>query len=276
MKYFFTKMHGVGNDFVVFDSFTKPFAPTAKNIKYMSDRHFGIGCDQVLLLEPSKKDGIDVLYRVFNADGGEVMQCGNGARCAAVYLKEKKLVNKDIITAEVGTETLLLQFEDSGNIVVNMGVPEFEPDKIPINANYRKDIYELLIDGKKNKFSAVSVGNPHAVIFVDDLENTDVDLIGTKIQRSDFFPEGVNVGFVEIFNRQSLGLRVFERGAGETLGCGSGACAATIIAFQQGYVEEKIDVRLKGGSLNLRWEGEGTPVYMGGPANIVFEGEIKL
>lgn len=276
MEYHFTKMHGIGNDFVVFDTFKQPLSLTREKVRHIADRHFGIGCDQVLLLEPPQQNVADVRYRIFNADGGEVMQCGNGARCAAIYLREKGLVSKRTITAETGVGQLVLQVEADDCVTVNMGVPEFEPSRIPLAEEEQEDSYIVKLGDKRLEFGAVSMGNPHAVIFVDDAASAAVEELGPAVQQSGLFPEGVNVGFVEIINNQAFKLRVYERGAGETLACGSGACAAMVIACQQGYLEGTIDAELSGGHLSLRWAGEGEPVYMTGPAEIVFEGIIEL
>jgi diaminopimelate epimerase len=274
MEYQFTKMHGIGNDFVVFDTFTQSLSLSREQVRHIADRQFGIGCDQVLLLEPSEI--ADVRYRIFNADGGEVMQCGNGARCVAVYLKEKGLVSKSEITAETGQGQLILNFDEDDCVTVNMGVPQFEPASIPMKIEEISDQYLLSLGEDDIVFGAVSMGNPHAVIIVDDIDTAPVNVIGPVIQQNELFPESVNVGFLEILNKQALKLRVYERGAGETLACGSGACAAMVIACQQGYLEGTIDAELRGGHLTLRWAGEGEPVYMSGPATTVFEGKIEL
>jgi diaminopimelate epimerase len=276
MEHQFTKMHGIGNDFVVFDTFSQPLTLTREQVRHIADRQFGIGCDQVLLLEPSKSTEADVRYRIFNADGGEVMQCGNGARCVAVYLKEKGLVTKDKVIAETGEGHLVLHIDDNACVTVNMGVPEFEPAKIPLKMDEQLEEYELSLGGDEITFGAVSMGNPHAVIIVDDVDSTPVNVIGPAVQLNGIFPQSVNVGFIEILNKQAFKLRVFERGSGETLACGSGACAAMVIACQQGYLEGTIDAELRGGHLTLCWVGEGEPVYMTGPATTVFEGKIEL
>ena len=276
MEYHFTKMHGIGNDFVVFDTFTQSLTLTREQVRHITDRNFGIGCDQVLLLEPSEDNTADVRYRIFNADGGEVMQCGNGARCVAIYLREKELVDKRTITAKTGAGQLVLQIEDDDEVTVNMGVPDFEPATIPFNAVEREDEYRIILGEEEIEFGAVSMANPHAVITVDNVDAAKVNKIGPAIQQSGLFPKGVNVGFIQILNKQAFKLRVYERGSGETLACGSGACAAMVIACQQGYLEGTIDAELRGGHLTLRWAGEGEPVYMTGPATIVFEGKIRL
>ncbi len=276
MEHQFTKMQGIGNDFVVFDTFTQPLTLSREQVRHIADRQFGIGCDQVLLLEPPKTAEADVCYRIFNADGGEVMQCGNGARCVAVYLRQKNLIMKDRIIAETGNGRLILQIDENDCVTVNMGVPEFEPANIPLKFDERQEQYELNSGEDEFTFGAVSMGNPHAVIVVDDVDSTPVDIIGPAVQSSELFPEGVNVGFVQILNKEAFKLRVFERGSGETLACGSGACAAMVIACQQGYLEGTIDAELCGGHLTLSWAGEGEPVYMTGPAITVFEGKIAL
>jgi len=276
MEYPFTKMHGIGNDFVVFDTFTQSLTLTREQVRHIADRQFGIGCDQVLLLEPPKDNDVDVCYRIFNADGGEVMQCGNGARCVAVYLREKGLLIKSKIIAEIGESQLVLHIDDNDCVTVNMGVPEFEPARIPLKADERSEQYNLKLGDDEITFGAISMGNPHAVIIVDDVDSIPVNVIGPAVQQNGLFPESVNVGFIQILNQQAFKLRVYERGSGETLACGSGACAAMVIACQQGYLEGKIDAELRGGHLTLSWAGEGEPVYMTGPATTVFEGKIEL
>jgi diaminopimelate epimerase len=272
----FTKMHGIGNDFVVFDSFTEPLTLTREQVRHIADRQFGIGCDQVLLLEPPESNNADVRYRIYNADGGEVMQCGNGARCVAIYLKEKGLVTKSEIVAETEQGQLILSLDDNACVTVNMGVPQFEPANIPIQIEEYSEQYHLILGEDDISFGAVSMGNPHAVIIVDDVDIAPVNVIGPIMQQNGIFPESVNVGFMQILNQQAFKLRVFERGSGETLACGSGACAAMVIACQQGYLEGTIDAELRGGHLTLNWAGEGEPVLMSGPAITVFEGKIEL
>ena len=275
-------MHGIGNDFVVFDSFSQSVNLSREQVRHIADRQFGIGCDQVLLLEPSQSDDADVRYRIFNADGGEVMQCGNGARCAAVYLKEKGLVDKSEVVAETGAGALVLHINDDGRVTVNMGIPEFEPAKIPMQTDEYTEQYNLILeesplqDEDEITFSAVSMGNPHAVIIVDDVDMAPVSVLGPALQLNALFPDSVNVGFMQILNKKAFKLRVYERGSGETLACGSGACAAMVIACQQGYLEGTIDAELRGGHLTLSWAGEGEPVYMTGPATTVFEGKVEL
>ena len=268
-------MHGIGNDFVVINTFSQSVELDSLLARQIADRRFGIGCDQILLLAPPDNSESDVRYRIFNADGGEVMQCGNGARCAAMYLNQKGIINKDTIVAEIGAGILTLCLRDQG-VMVNMGVPVFEPAQIPLAMPTRSGLYTVEIDGRKHQFAAVSMGNPHAVFQIDAVAAMDVASFGKAVQASALFPEGVNVGFMEIKGKHQFRLRVYERAAGETLACGSGACAAAVIACQQGLLEGTIVAELNGGKLTLEWAGEGEPVYMTGPAAIVFEGDIEL
>ena len=275
MLYQFTKMQGTGNDFVIFNTFSHPLSLSCEQIKHIADRRLGIGCDQVLLLEPPKNNEADVYYRIFNSDGTEVSQCGNGARCIAIYLNNKGLVKKNSIIAETKSSQLILKINNN-SVTVNMGIPEFEPTDIPLNISRRLENYSLSLGGEEIIFGAVSIGNPHAVIIVDDVESASVESIGTAVQEYGVFPKGVNVGFAQILDRKSIKLRVYERGAGETLACGSGACAATAISCQQGYLGDVVEVKLRGGRLKIHWAGEGEPVYMNGSVSTVYEGEIEL
>jgi diaminopimelate epimerase len=275
MLYQFTKMQGTGNDFVIFNTFSRPLSLSCEQIKHIADRRLGIGCDQVLLLEPPKNNETDVYYRIFNSDGTEVTQCGNGARCIAIYLNNKGLVNKNSIIAETKSSQLILKINNN-YVTVNMGIPEFEPANIPLNISGRLENYSLSLGDEEIIFGAVSIGNPHAVIIVDDVESVSVESIGAAIQRYGIFPKGVNVSFVQILDRKTIKLRVYERGAGETLACGSGACAATVISCQQGYLGDAVEVKLRGGCLKIHWAGEGEPVHMNGSVSTVYEGEIEL
>ena len=275
MLYQFTKMQGTGNDFVIFNTFSHPLSLSCEQIKHIADRRLGIGCDQVLLLEPPKNNETDVYYRIFNSDGTEVTQCGNGARCIGIYLNNKGLVKKNSIIAETKSSQLILKINHN-SVTVNMGIPEFEPADIPLNISRRLENYSLSLGDEEIIFGAVSIGNPHAVIIIDDIESASVESIGTAIQEYGVFPKGVNVGFVQILDRKTIKLRVYERGAGETLACGSGACAAAVISCQQGYLGDVVEVKLRGGCLKIHWEGEGEPVYMNGSVSTVYEGEIEL
>ena len=276
MEISFTKMHGLGNDFVVIDCFEQDVNLSTAQIKTLADRHFGIGCDQVLLLGPPEHGSSDVRYRIYNADGREVSQCGNGARCIAAYLYGRGLVKKDEIIAETNEGLLKLYRQDDGQVRVNMGVPRFEPADIPMRAKQRENKYQLQITGSELSFYAVSIGNPHAVLVVDDVEHTPVPVLGPEIQQSGMFPEGINVGFMQIVDRQHIRLRVYERGAGETLACGSGACAAVVAGYIDKRLAGQVDVSLKGGHLLVSWQGEGEPVWITGPAAFVYEGRIRL
>ena len=275
MLYQFTKMQGTGNDFVIFNTFSHPLSLSCEQIKHIADRRLGIGCDQVLLLGPPKNNETDVYYRIFNSDGTEVTQCGNGARCIGIYLNNKGLVKKNSIIAETKSSQLILKINNN-SVTVNMGIPEFEPADIPLNISGRLENYSLSLGDEEIIFGAVSIGNPHAVIIVDDVESASVESIGAAIQEYGVFPKGVNVGFVQILDRKTIKLRVYERGSGETLACGSGACAAAVISCQQGYLGDAVEVKLRGGCLNIHWAGEGEPVYMNGSVSTVYEGEIEL
>lgn len=275
MQIEFTKMQALGNDFIVIDSFNTPVKLDAEQIRQLADRHFGVGFDQLLLLGPPENGG-DVSYRIFNADGGEVSQCGNGARCVAVYLHDRGLVKKDEIVAETRDGLLTLYREADGQIRVNMGVPRFEPADIPIRARQRENHYVLDLDGESVTFSALSMGNPHAVLKVEDAARAPVGELGPRLQAESFFPEGVNVGFMQVLDNSRIRLRVFERGAGETLACGSGACAAVVAGSIDGLLAEEVDVSLNGGHLLVSWAGEGNPAWITGPAAFVFEGQINI
>ena len=269
-------MHGLGNDFVVFDAMTDPIDLTSDQIRFIADRHFGIGCDQLLLLEPAKGNEADVNYRIFNADGDEVEQCGNGARCAAIYLWESGQVTKEEIIAETSNGLIRLVCQPDGQVTVDMGVPRFEPEEIPILAKQRAIHYQITVDNNDVEFASVSVGNPHAVILVDDVASAPVESLGSTLESHDFFPQRVNVGFMQIIDRDHIRLRVFERGAGETRACGTGACAAVVTGRLQDMLDETVTVDLPGGSLQVSWAGEEQPVMMTGPATRVFEGVIDI
>lgn len=279
----FTKMHGLGNDFVVIDSFAQEIQLTSDQVRLMADRHFGIGCDQLLLLAPSDKAGIDVRYLIYNADGGEVSQCGNGARCVAAYLRENDLIdglaNGKAITAETRDGVITMTLQEGEQIRVNMGIPKLAPADVPIESQDYAAQYQLSLSGMSDMeitFSAVSMGNPHAVIVVDDVVIAPVLTMGPEMQKQTFFPEGVNVGFMQIIDSHHIKLRVFERGAGETLACGSGACAAVVAGCSNSSLNQEVDVELPGGHLQISWEGDGEPVWMTGPATFVYRGQISL
>jgi diaminopimelate epimerase len=276
MEIEFTKMHGLGNDFVVIDSFTQEVQLTPEQVRLIADRHFGIGCDQLLLLEPSDKAGVDVYYLIYNADGGEVSQCGNGARCAAAYLREKGLVEGDTITAETREGNIIMTLQEDGLVRVNMGVPKLAATEIPLGTKEDADQYKLNLSGTEITFRAVSMGNPHAVIEVEEVTSAPVLTMGPEVQRQAIFPEGVNVGFMQIVDRAHIKLRVYERGVGETLACGSGACAAVVAGCINSSLNQEVDVELPGGHLVISWAGQGKPVWMTGPATFVYRGQISL
>lgn len=272
----FTKMHGLGNDFVVFDAIHQKIELTGEQLRYIADRHFGVGCDQILLIEAPKVKDTDFHYRIFNADGGEVEQCGNGARCFALYVREQGLTDKDVI--EVGTSAgkISLYTEADGGIRVNMGVPELEPAKIPFIADRPESSYAIKVGDESLWVSAVSMGNPHAVLKVPNVDTAQVERIGPLLESHPRFPQRVNVGFMQICSPQRIRLRVFERGTGETLACGSGACAAVVCGRLEGLLDDRVEVSLAGGDLRIEWRGRGQPVWMIGPAKKVYEGTLEL
>jgi diaminopimelate epimerase len=277
MKRKFTKMHGLGNDFVMFDATREPLSLTPGQARLIADRHFGIGCDQILLAEPAPTKDVDFRYRILNADGSESAQCGNGARCFLHFVRERGLTDKQTVRVATKCGQLELHMLADGQVRVDMGVPDFEPARVPIAAETRAGTYRLMLDeGHEVEFAAVSMGNPHAVLRVDDVRTAPVATLGPLLEPHPFFPERVNVGFLQVLDRGHGRLRVFERGTGETLACGSGACAAMVAGKLQGWFDPAVELQLSGGTLRLEWAGEGQPVYMTGPAQKVFEGEIEL
>ncbi len=276
MQFNFTKMHGLGNDFVVINGIDQSISLSPKQIKFIADRHFGIGCDQLLLVEKSEDKRADFRYRIFNANGEEVEQCGNGARCFAVFVRDEGLTDKTEIPVITKTGRVVLKVEENNQVTVNMGVPELQPENIPFLAKKQADSYTLDIDGKAVTLSAVSMGNPHAVILVDDVENAPVAELGQKIQKDPSFPNSVNVGFMQIIDRNNIRLRVYERGVGETQACGTGACAAVVAGRIRKLLGEKVTVNLPGGNLSIHWAGGQNPVMMTGATASVFKGTISF
>jgi diaminopimelate epimerase len=272
----FTKMHGLGNDFVVIDAIHQNIALTAEQIKALSDRHFGIGFDQLLLVEKPVSANADFKYRIFNADGGEVAQCGNGARCFARFVRDKKLSDKNEIRVDTDSGQLLLCFDADAQITVNMGVPRHKPAEIPLLAEQEARFYTATVNGIEKAFGAVSMGNPHAVIQVNDIKTAPVAETGRALESHPVFPERANIGFMQVIDRGHIKLRVFERGAAETLACGSGACAAVVIGIEQHLLDRDVCVELPGGELKISWAGRGEPVFMTGPAVSVFDGTLNL
>ncbi|MFN3594109.1 MAG: diaminopimelate epimerase [Thiobacillaceae bacterium] len=276
MKLKFTKMHGLGNDFVVFDGIRQRVALTPERLRFIADRHFGIGCDQVLLVEPPTRLDADFRYRIFNADGAEVQQCGNGARCFVRFVHEQGLTTKREIRVETAAGIIVPRLEDDGLVTVDMGPPRFEPRDIPFDAPERSLIYDLEVRGQHLVISALSMGNPHAVTVVEDVHRAPVAELGPLIEYHPRFPERVNVGFMQVLDRHRILLRVHERGSGETLACGTGACAAAVAGIQRDLLASPVRVTMRGGDLTIAWAGEDASVYMTGPAVTVFQGEIDL
>ncbi|MBI2313426.1 MAG: diaminopimelate epimerase [Betaproteobacteria bacterium] len=276
MRMKFTKMHGAGNDFVVLDGIRQALSLTPERVRRIADRHFGVGCDQVLVVEKATRADADFRYRIFNADGGEVEQCGNGARCFVRYVHDRGLTAKTEIRVETRGGIIVPRLEPDGQVMVNMGAPRFEPAQIPFNAEKRALTYFLEVDGGRVEVSAVSMGNPHAVQVVEDVDRAPVAAQGPLIERHPRFPQRANAGYMQIVDRGSVRLRVYERGAGETLACGTGACAAAVAGITRGLLDSPVRVATRGGELTIAWEGEGRPVWMTGPAVTVFEGELEL
>jgi len=272
----FTKMHGTGNDFVVIDLISQHYRLRPRDIRKLADRHFGIGCDQVLVVEAPQTPQADFRYRIYNADGEEVEQCGNGARCFARFVREKKLTTRKIINVETGAGTITLRVLPNHDVEVNMGAPELEPAKIPFKAAVRAPSYTLLVDGRELEIGAVSMGNPHAVVRVNSARRAEVETLGPLIEKHPDFPRRVNAGFMQVVSEREIKLRVFERGVGETLACGTGACAAVVYGISRGWLRDAVTVALPGGKLSVSWAGEGQPVMMTGPTEIVFDGTIKI
>ena len=269
-------MHGLGNDFVVFDAINQNIKFSHEQIKFIADRHFGIGCDQVLLVESYQGDEADFLYRIFNADGGEVEQCGNGARCFARFVLDKKMTDKTEIPVMTATGKIILMAQENGDISVDMGVPITQPAEIPFQAESEQSSYQLSLDDEELTIGVVSMGNPHAVLTVDNVETAAVEVLGAKLEVSSRFPNRVNVGFMEIISPSHIRLRVFERGAGETLACGTGACAAVVVGILQKKLENQVKVDLPGGQLSVQWQDRDASVMMTGAAESVFTGSIAL
>lgn len=276
MRLKFTKMHGAGNDFVVLDGISQSVNLSPGQLRFIADRHFGIGCDQILVVEKATRPDTDFRYRIFNSDGGEVEQCGNGARCFVRYVHDKGLTAKHEIRVETLGGVIVPRLEANGEVSVNMGVPRFEPGEIPFVAPARALTYRLEVNRRELEISAVSMGNPHAVQVVEDVAGAPVQTEGPLIERHARFPARVNAGYMQVLERTAVKLRVYERGAGETLACGTGACAAVVAGVLRGLLDNRVKVTTRGGELTIRWDGEGKPVWMTGPAVSVFEGEIEV
>ena len=276
MKLPFVKMHGIGNDFVLVDNLSRDLELGIDQIRLLADRRRGIGCDQLLVLEPARDPEAHFRARIFNQDGSESGQCGNGLRCLAAYLRQRGAATGDAVTIEAGEGMVRARFANGSGIRLDMGEPEFSPEKIPFLAPTRAECYTVRVEGRPLELGAVSMGNPHAVVRVEDCDAVPMERIGPAVQSLAEFPEGVNVGFVQIVDPGRVRLRVFERGVGETLACGSGACAAVAVGRLRGWLDARVIVGLPGGELEVTWEGEGEPVWLGGPTRLAFEGEFEL
>ncbi|EPM6343961.1 diaminopimelate epimerase [Vibrio parahaemolyticus] len=275
MHFHFSKMHGLGNDFMVVDCITQNVFFSQDLIRRLADRHTGVGFDQLLVVEAPYDPETDFHYRIFNADGSEVEQCGNGARCFARFVRLKGLTNKYSISVSTKKGKMILDVEDDGEVTVNMGVPEFEPNKIPFKAKQKEKTYIMRAGDKTLFCGAVSMGNPHVVTVVDDVDTADVDTLGPLLESHERFPERVNAGFMQVVSRDHIRLRVYERGAGETQACGSGACGAVAVGILQGLLDESVKVSLPGGELHISWQGPGKPLFMTGPSTHVFDGQLS-
>ena len=273
MKLAFTKMHGAGNDFVVIDSTRDAFGLSSEQIRQIADRHLGVGCDQVLVVERPREPGADFRYRIFNADGGEVEQCGNGARCFVKFVHAKGLTAKREIRVETLGGAIAPRLEADGEVSVDMGVPRFHPDEVPFIGGQCAIVEPLHLDGVTIFVSVLSMGNPHAVQVVPDVDAAPVATQGPAVERHPRFPQRVNAGYMQVVDRANIRLRVFERGTGETLACGTGACAAVVAGIRRNLLDSPVRVAMRGGALTIDWEGDGRPVRMKGPATKVFEGE---
>jgi len=276
MQLRFTKMHGLGNDFVVIDLVTQRFVLKDHHIRKLTDRRFGVGCDQLLLVEIPDNPEVDFRYRIYNNDGSEVEQCGNGARCFAKFVHDKRLTGKKHIKVETQSGIIELQITRNQQVRVNMGEPILEPDQIPFSATQQQLEYTVEVDGVGHRLSALSMGNPHGVLLVEQTGAAPVETLGAALESHPDFPQRANIGFMEVLDRQNIKLRVYERGAGETLACGTGACAAVVSGILRNLLDAKVSVKLPGGKLSIDWQGQGHPVMMTGPATTVFEGTIHL
>lgn len=269
-------MHGLGNDFMIVDMVTQNLGLPPEKVRRLADRRFGVGFDQLLLVEPPTDPDMDFRYRIFNADGSEVEQCGNGARCFARFVRDKRLIRRNIIRVQTAGGNLELKIQDNNQILVDMGIPRLNPVDIPFRAPQQSTLYPLLANGETLNISAVSLGNPHAVLIVNDAYKAPVEKLGPLIEKHVDFPRKCNAGFMEVVSRDEINLRVYERGTGETMACGSGACAAVVAGVMQGLLNKDVKVNLSGGSLQISWLGEGHSVMMTGTATKVYEGHTRL
>ena len=272
----FTKMHGAGNDFVMLDGVRHKIELTPEQLRLLADRHFGVGCDQILIVEKTENKEADFRYLIFNADGGEVEQCGNGARCFMRFVHDQRLTTKREIVVETHGGLISPRLEQDWRVTVNMGAPIFDPPRIPFDGGSGEVSETLEVAGETLNISALSMGNPHAVQVVEDIEHAPVKEAGPLIEHHPRFPKRVNASFMQVMDRHNLRLRVYERGTGETLSCGTGACAAVVVGIRRGLLDSPVNVATRGGTLTIAWHGDGAPVLMTGPAITVFSGEIHL
>jgi diaminopimelate epimerase len=279
MQLDFTKMHGLGNDFIVFDAPRDGRLPTADEWRALSARHTGIGFDQALVIEPPRRAGTQAYYRIFNADGGEVEQCGNGVRCLAAFLHRRGVATNggdDEVVLDSPAGLIRARVHEAGLISVDMGVPNFDPKSLPFDASAEAHVYPLAVAGTEVEIGAVSMGNPHAVLTVTSVASAPLDRLGPAIEKHPRFPKRVNVGFMEIVDRSHIRLRVFERGVGETLACGTGACAAVAVGRRHGRLDSTVEVQLPGGKLEITWDGPGEHIWMKGPTAVSFTGRVEI
>lgn len=272
----FTKMHGLGNDFVVLDLVTQRIKLNPNIVRKLGDRNFGIGFDQLLIVEPPTTPDVDFRYRIYNSDGSEVENCGNGARCFAKFVRDKRLTGKDEIAVETANGRAVLKIREDRQVEVDMGAPRLNPADVPFEADAAAATYPIEVDGETYEISAVSMGNPHGVLVVDDVDTAPVEVLGPQLEPHARFPQKANIGFMQVVSRSEIRLRVYERGAGETKACGTGACAAVVAGIQRGLLDSTVKVQLTGGELEISWTGGDAPVIMTGPATTVFEGQIFL
>ncbi|MCO4757239.1 MAG: diaminopimelate epimerase [Oceanospirillaceae bacterium] len=272
----FTKMHGLGNDFVVLDLVTQRIKLNPNIVRKLGDRNFGVGFDQLLIVEPPTTPDVDFRYRIYNSDGSEVENCGNGARCFAKFVRDKRLTGKDEIAVETANGRAVLKIREDRQVEVDMGAPRLNPADVPFEADTAAATYPIEVDGETYEISAVSMGNPHGVLVVDDVDTAPVEVLGPQLEPHARFPQKANIGFMQIVSRSEIRLRVYERGAGETKACGTGACAAVVAGIQRGLLDSTVKAQLTGGELEISWTGGDAPVIMTGPATTVFEGQIFL
>jgi diaminopimelate epimerase len=272
----FTKMHGLGNDFMVLDLISQHAHIQPKNVKLWGDRHTGVGFDQLLIVEPPSNPDVDFRYRIFNADGSEVEQCGNGARCFARFVLDKRLTTKKQIRVETKSGIIELNIRHDGQITVDMGAPRVQPEQVPFQAEQQALSYVVQVNDQQVELAAISMGNPHGVLRVNDVETAPVHSLGPKLEHHPRFPQRANIGFLQVLDRRHAKLRVWERGVGETQACGTGACAAAVAAISQGWMDSPVQIELPGGKLHIEWAGSGQPVMMTGPAVRVYEGQVRL